>query len=440
MKKIWYFTDQDFDDHPSVQGSNFWQSEIEREVLIGEQWTVPTPWPEKNRTVSGLLGNHECGEVTDFEQGQPWPYTGEPIEYDDDHIPFCCPRIRPVRVTGGGVIESLTNYTPKRGPSKTCGTAPVYPTGVLIPFAMSSFDSDFLYLNFAIPSAGDWHVLITTSNDAVEFSWLHPLKCDFSSIVVPLRATGECVTVTMTGPGWIGVVFGGGFGSAPDCAIYVGLGPCPRFGNVVGGGVVASHVNYYPHYKGNVVGGGVVTSTVSYAAPHFGDVIGGGAVSSVVVYTPPSGGVLYANGTFDGETNAYTITSDGSVSVSNDFVPVAGTTDHIEAWFWLLPGDTPTQIDWALGTSSFGSDVASGTVTGVWSFVRTNADGFDVWKLRFPAVVVLTVSSYWLTFLNAFTAVNNEVFWDQALGASNDAITSFDGSTIPGESFIIDGS
>jgi len=91
VELVWEWTDQDFEHHESVINSKHWATEGQRETLIGEQWVYP-PRSVPRDVPIGLLSGHECGEVSDFTGGQPWPYTGPPIEYDEDDVPLCCPR------------------------------------------------------------------------------------------------------------------------------------------------------------------------------------------------------------------------------------------------------------------------------------------------------------------------------------------------------------
>lgn len=74
-----------------------------------------------------------------------------------------------------------------------------------------------------------------------------------------------------------------------------------------------------------------------------------------------------------------------------------------------------------------------------WTFVFTNTLGFDVYHLAFLLPATVPAGNVWLTFRNQVTTGSQDMFWDQASGASNVAISSFGPIVVPGESFILDG-
>lgn len=76
---------------------------------------------------------------------------------------------------------------------------------------------------------------------------------------------------------------------------------------------------------------------------------------------------IYNNGPTNGTVVALYISSSsqyGEQAISDGFVAstsgVAGSLDFAE---WVLAGANPTSVAWALGTSSFASDIASGTAS-----------------------------------------------------------------------------
>lgn len=110
MRLDWYFTDLPFLPFPSVINSLDWRDDPWEPHLLGEQYGQSRNYNGKER-IEGLTGEHVCGDEADFANGQPWPYTGEPILYDDAGIPVCCGRSSPHEVTAGFVPEAITPPT-----------------------------------------------------------------------------------------------------------------------------------------------------------------------------------------------------------------------------------------------------------------------------------------------------------------------------------------
>jgi len=97
----WYFTDQPFQTFPSVINCRNLDEEKWVERTLGEVANQQNTF-EAPRIMGGLLGDHFCGEESDFVNGQPWPYTGPHPAYDPDGIPACCPRMWGWGPTAGG--------------------------------------------------------------------------------------------------------------------------------------------------------------------------------------------------------------------------------------------------------------------------------------------------------------------------------------------------
>jgi hypothetical protein len=101
-----------------------------------------------------------------------------------------------------------------------------------------------------------------------------------------------------------------------------------------------------------------------------------------------------------------------------------------------LPGDTPLTVDWSIGTSFFGADVASGTGNLTNTFDFTNGFGDDVYTSAFSfdnLNVFLQPGTYYLTLQNATSAEGNSIFWDQTNGPSQAMDSSL--GPVPSESF-----
>jgi hypothetical protein len=149
--------------------------------------------------------------------------------------------------------------------------------------------------------------------------------------------------------------------------------------------------------------------------------------------------VEYDNGPLNGNGVAYAISF--GFSVSDSFPGPDGLTTLTGATIglWVLLGDKPLTVDWSIGTSFFGSDVASGTsiLTNKPDF--TNSFGYRVFTSSFSFGILpfLQQVTYYLTLQNATSVHGNAVLWDQNNGPSQ-AMDSSLGS-VPSETFQIIG-
>jgi hypothetical protein len=150
--------------------------------------------------------------------------------------------------------------------------------------------------------------------------------------------------------------------------------------------------------------------------------------------------VVYDNGPLNGNVQAYSINSGFSVSDSfqpllDGFTKLTGATIGL----WVLHGYKPLTLDWSLGTSFFGSDVASGTTSLTRKFDFTNGSGYDVYTVAFSFgdLGYMNQGTYYLTLQNATSGHGNPVYWDQNSGPSQ-AMDSSLGS-VPSETFQIIG-
>jgi hypothetical protein len=146
--------------------------------------------------------------------------------------------------------------------------------------------------------------------------------------------------------------------------------------------------------------------------------------------------VLYDNGPINGNVQAYTINFGFSVSDSFTFSnPVFGFSSATVG-LWVFAGDTPLTVDWSIGTTFFGSNIASGTSGLANTFDFTNGFGYDIYSSTFSLNGPTPLpGTYYLTLQNATSAEGNPVFWDQNSGPSQ-AMDSSLGS-VPSETFLI---
>jgi hypothetical protein len=157
----------------------------------------------------------------------------------------------------------------------------------------------------------------------------------------------------------------------------------------------------------------------------------------VIAAVPSMASVIYSNGAINGQVQAYTINF--GFSVSNSFtVSSPATMTGFDFGAWNFPGDQAVTVDWSIGTSFFGSDVASGTASLSNAFQFTNGLGFDIYNSTASGLsVALGTGTYYLTLANATTLQGNPMYWDQNSGPSL-AMDSALGS-VPSESFNIYG-
>jgi len=154
---------------------------------------------------------------------------------------------------------------------------------------------------------------------------------------------------------------------------------------------------------------------------------------------------LYSNGPYNGTTNAWTINSGFSVSDSFTISQPSQIT-YIGGVFWLLPGDSLTSADISIGTTPFGSDVASYSALAPVEDVGlgTNQFGYVLRRIGwepFPPIDgpchIIYPCDLYLSFANANTPSGDPVYWDENSGPS----TAYENElgSIPSESFTIFG-
>ncbi len=151
---------------------------------------------------------------------------------------------------------------------------------------------------------------------------------------------------------------------------------------------------------------------------------------------PASAGVLYSNGPINGTINAWNMTF---YEVTDSFViSNPATMTSFDFGSWDYPGEVISSVSWAVGTTSFGTDVASST--SAVSAVYDNITGYDYYPIYTNTVSGLDVplaagTTYWLTLTSA--SVPNDAYWDENDGPS----TAFQTSTgsIGSEAFDING-
>ncbi len=158
---------------------------------------------------------------------------------------------------------------------------------------------------------------------------------------------------------------------------------------------------------------------------------------------------LYNNGPTNGQRDKYFI---DIYAVSDSFVPNAsGNMTSFDIAEWVPAGASPLGVDWAVGTSSFGSQLASGSgpwtsVTLICQLLQSVNDlnqcppFYEVYDVRMVIgnVPVTAGDIYWLTLTGAFDSFGARDAWDINSGSSL-AFHNLLGA-VPSESFTINGS
>jgi hypothetical protein len=151
---------------------------------------------------------------------------------------------------------------------------------------------------------------------------------------------------------------------------------------------------------------------------------------------PARAQLVYDNGPINGTIDAFTINS-GFV-VSDSFAVSSPTTlTGAQIGLWLNPGDSPTSVDWSIGTSTFGSDISSGTgaiLTDTFEF--SNSFEYNIDEDTFALNGVLVPSTtYWFTLQNLSIPSSDPGYWDENNGPSaafDSALGSLAGFDIAG--------
>ena len=131
---------------------------------------------------------------------------------------------------------------------------------------------------------------------------------------------------------------------------------------------------------------------------------------------------------------------------SGIYQTVCNTCASITSYIWLFSGDTLISVDWSISSDPYGvggTIYASGTWTGVSSYLLTNSQGYDIHSFVIQGVHVRNSAglSYWFTLQNAVTANSNAAYWDvnagPALAEQKNFIFDDDQGVIDSENFII---
>jgi len=162
----------------------------------------------------------------------------------------------------------------------------------------------------------------------------------------------------------------------------------------------------------------------------------------MLAVAPAMADTLYDNGPYNGTTDAWTINF--GFSVSDSFTkPINSTITGFDFVYWDASStDLLTSVDMAIGSTSFGNDIFSGTLSGgTNTFLGTNQFGYNLYE---ASLAINTTgpgqSMAFVTLSNACTTSGcstNPIYWDENSGPS----TAYENTvgSIPSEAFTLTG-
>ena len=96
-------------------------------------------------------------------------------------------------------------------------------------------------------------------------------------------------------------------------------------------------------------------------------------------------------------------------AVSDSFV-ITSSASLTEAvtYFWVHPGDSPTTVDWEVGTTPFSQDISSGTSSITSTYYEKDAYGIDsVFRSTFAINGTIEPGTYYLTLTNGYSVYDS---------------------------------
>ncbi len=162
---------------------------------------------------------------------------------------------------------------------------------------------------------------------------------------------------------------------------------------------------------------------------------------AVAVVPAAADDILYSNGPYNGEVNAWEIGN--GVTVSDSFtLGKAAQIKAISFVAWVIPGDTISEVDGSFSAMENGP--AGGTYSTTKSNVKIpsiigiNEYGYEVELVTLTGLDInLDAGTYWLNIDTALTDQGDPIFWDENSGPSLASQSAL--GTIPSESFTLTG-
>jgi hypothetical protein len=164
----------------------------------------------------------------------------------------------------------------------------------------------------------------------------------------------------------------------------------------------------------------------------------------MLAVAPAMADTLYSNGPYNGTADAWTINFGFSVSDSFTVVPNSTITGFDFVYWDASTTDILTTVDMAVGSTSFGNDIFSGTLSGFTNtFLGTNQYGYALYQAEKVTLTIQTTGGTmaFATLSNACTtsgcSVSNPIYWDENSGPS----TAYENTlgSIPSEAFTLTG-
>jgi PEP-CTERM motif len=170
----------------------------------------------------------------------------------------------------------------------------------------------------------------------------------------------------------------------------------------------------------------------------------------MLTVAPAKADTLYSNGPYDGNTNAWGIYGDHAVTNSTNLNSSRSNIYEVGIVYWdASASDLLTTVDMSMGTTPFGTDEFSGTLTGVTNtFLGTNQYGYQLLKALYTGQHIDAVAFGYLTLSNACTTSGcstNPIYWDENSGVGCTSpgcpSTAYDSTvgSIPSEAFTLIG-
>ena len=161
---------------------------------------------------------------------------------------------------------------------------------------------------------------------------------------------------------------------------------------------------------------------------------------AVAVVPAAADDILYSNGPYNGELNAWEIGN--GVTVSDSFtLGKAAQIKAISFVAWVIPGDTLSEVDGSFSATENGpaGTVINGSRSNIKNnVVATNEYGYEVDLITLTGLDInLNAGTYWLNIDTALTDQGDPVFWDENSGPSLASQSAL--GTIPSESFTLTG-
>jgi PEP-CTERM motif len=146
------------------------------------------------------------------------------------------------------------------------------------------------------------------------------------------------------------------------------------------------------------------------------------AICTLVAVSAKADSLVYSNGDYNGTVEAWTINNGFQVS---DSFTVSGDNPvwalhRVYMVLWLVdPADVLQQVDWEIGTTAGGAEIAFGTSRFTnQTLLSTNGYGYPVESADIAINASVGPGTYWLSLQNAVDDSGDPIYWDENDGPS----------------------